>query len=102
MAIDQLTIIASVLAGVIGVVTVGLSLVAYTRFRHTSYSRMLQPLIVVTVIFTVGHGLLLLWQKHPLVIDILESLTVTGIAIGVVRLIQLHPSLDGFSGSDRR
>ena len=95
MGLNQFTMIASVASGIVGAVAVGLSLLAYIRFRHTSYCRMLQPLIAVTIVFTCAHGLLLLWPNHPLVVDLLESLTLTGIAVGVVRLIQLHPRIDG-------
>ena len=94
MGLDQFTMIASVVSGIAGVVAVGLSLLAYVRFRHTSYCLILQPLIAVTIIFTFAHGLVFLWPNHPLVVDLLESLTVTGIAVGVVRLIQLHPRMD--------
>ena len=92
--------IASVVSGIVGVVAVGLSLLAYLRFRHTSYRRMLQPLIAVTMVFTFAHGLVLLWPNHPLVVDLLEALTITGLAVGVGRLIQLHPRMDEAVGGE--
>ena len=100
MSLDQFTMIVSVVSGIVGVVAVGLSLLAYFRFRHTSYCRMLQPLVAVTMIFTVAHGLVFLWPNHPLVVDFLESLTITGLAVGVVRLIQLHPRMNEAMGGE--
>ena len=100
MSPTQLTTIALVVSGVVGVVAVGLSLMAYIRLQHTSYRRMLHPLIVVTIVFTVAHGLVFLLPTHPLVVDVLESLTVTGLAVGVVRLIQLHPRMKNAVGGE--
>jgi glucan phosphoethanolaminetransferase (alkaline phosphatase superfamily) len=100
MSLDQFTMIASVVSGIVGVVAVGLSLLAYVRLRHTSYRRLLQPLVMGTMAFTVAHGFVFLWSSHPLVVDLLEALTVTGIAVGVVRLIQLHPRMDTAMGGE--
>jgi hypothetical protein len=61
---------------------------------------MLHPLIVVTIVFTVAHGLVFLLPTHPLVVDVLESLTVTGLAVGVFRLIQLHPRMKNPVGDE--
>lgn len=102
MALDQITTLAMVISGILGVVAVVLSILAYLRFRHTSYDRLLQPLVAVTILFTVAHGFLLLWPTHPLVVDFLEFLTFTGIAVGVVRLVQLHPRVNQTGWGEQR
>ena len=93
--------IATVVSGIVGVVAVGLSLLAYIRFQHTSYARMLLPLVAVTMVFTVAHALVFLWPNHPLVVDLFEALTITGLAVGVGRLIQLHPRINHAVGGER-
>lgn len=97
----QLTTIVMAGSGVIGVVASGVALLAYLRFLHTSYSRMLLPLVAVTVTFTLAHGLVLLWPTHPLSVDILEPLSFTALVIGVVRLVQLHPRIAVSTEGDR-
>lgn len=96
---DLLPTLAQVGSGVVGVTAVGLSLLAYLRFRHTTYRRMLLPLVVSTALFTAAHGLVLLWPTHPPAIDALEPLAFTVLIVAVGRLVQLHPriseTLDG-------
>ncbi|WP_254546972.1 hypothetical protein [Halomarina pelagica] len=93
MVSDQLAAIATAVSLLVGVVAIGLSSLAYVRFRHTSYRRMLLPLIAVTSLFTVAHALSLAWPDHPLVVDLLEPLAFTGLVVGVLRLVQLHPRI---------
>lgn len=102
MTSDQLVTIALVVSGPVGVVAMGLALLAYLRFRHTSYHRLLQPLVCVPILFMLAHGLVLLWPSHPPVVDLLEPLAFTALGIGVVRLIQLHPRISEAAGDDRR
>ncbi len=101
MTSDQLVTIILVVSGLIGIVAIGLALVAYLRFRHTSYCRLLQPLVCVPILFVLAHGLVLLWPSHPPVVDLLEPLAFTGLGIGVVRLIQLHPRISEAPGGDQ-
>lgn len=93
MTLHQISTAVLLASGVVGVVALGLSILAYVRFRHTTYRRMLFPLIAVTLTFTVAHGLVLLWPTHPAVIDLLETLAFTAMIVAVGRLIQLHPRL---------
>jgi len=96
----QLPMLALMGSGVVGVAAVGLSLLAYLRFRHTTYRRMLLPLVVSTALFTAAHGLVLLWPTHPLAIDALEPLAFTVLIIAVGRLVQLHPRISEIRDGD--
>lgn len=102
MVQNQLTTIALLGSGVVGIVAVGLSLLAYVQFRHTSYRRMLLPLIALTSMFTLAHGLVLVWPTHPLIVDVLEPLAFTAMIIGVGRLLQLHPRISDVVEGDQR
>ena len=101
MAQNQLTTFALMSSGVVGVVAIGLALLAYLRFRHTSYRRILLTLMAVTLIFTLAHSLVLLWPTHPFAVDVLEPLAFTALVIGVARLIQLHPRISDTVEGDR-
>jgi len=101
MVQHQLTTFALAGSGVIGAVATGFALLAYLRFLHTSYSRMLLPLVAVTMTFTVAHGLVFLWPTHPTAVDLLEPLSFTALVIGVARLVQLHPRITVAAERDR-
>lgn len=88
--------------GITGMVAIGFSILAYLRFRQTSYHRLLYPLVAATVIFTLAHGFLLLWPNTPTIVRVLEPLTYTVFAIGVIRLLQLHPQFSEIEGVEKK
>lgn len=90
------------LGGLVGVVAIGLAALAYHNFRDSNYRRMLAPVIVAAVIFTASHGLLYLWPQHPPIVNALEPLSYTVLAVGVFRLIVLHPDIAVVARGDRR
>ena len=90
------------LGGSIGVVAIGLAVVAYWGFRDTNYRRILLPIIVAMVVFTLAHVLLVLWPSHPPIVDALEPLSFTVLAFGVLRLVSLHPDVIEVTHGGRR
>lgn len=102
MSIDPSPIIILASGGFVGVVAVVLAVVAYLEFRGSEYRQILLPIIGATAIFTLSHGLLYVWPQHPPIVNALEPLSYTVVALGVLRLITLHPEITVTARGDRK
>ena len=102
MSVDPSPAVVLALGGLVGVVAIGLSVLAYHEFRDSNYRRMLLPVLAATVVFTVSHGLLYFWPQHPPIVNALEPLSYTVLALGVFRLVALHPDIAVVVRGDRR
>lgn len=102
MSIHPSPMVVIALGGLVGVVAIGLAVIAYHDYRDSNYRRMLLPVIVAAVIFTASHGLLYLWPQHPPIVNALEPLSYTVLALGVFRLVALHPDITVIARGDRR
>jgi zinc transporter ZupT len=102
MSVDPSPAVVLALGGLVGVVAIGLAVLAYHDFRESNYRRMLLPVIAATVVFTVSHGLLYLWPQHPPIVNALEPLSYTVLALGVFRLVALHPEITVIAPGDHR
>lgn len=99
MVIDTLV---TLFGGLLGGISIWLSWVAYRRLRQTNYRRILLPIVMATTVFTLAHGLLLLWPRHPPIVDLLEPISFTILAVGVVSLSTIHPTLSTIGGDDHQ
>lgn len=86
----------------VGGVAFALAVVAYLRFHHTNYRRILMPLIAATALFSIAHGYMVLWPGLPPVVKVLQPVAFTILAFGVVRLVRLHSHVtDSARSKDR-
>lgn len=102
MSVDPSPAVVLALGGLVGVITIGLAVLAYQDFKDSHYRRMLLPVIVATVFFTLAHGLLYFWPQHPPFVNALEPLSYTVLALGVFRLVALHPDITVIARGDHR
>lgn len=77
----------------IGLTSIVLSTLAYFEFKDTNYRRMLSLLTITCIVFSLAHGILLLWPQHPPIVSTLKPLSFTVLALGVFRLVALHPEV---------
>lgn len=102
MSVDPSQQVVLALGGLVGVVTIGLAVLAYQEFNDSNYRRMLLPMIATAVLFTFAHGLLYFWPQHPPIVNALEPLSYTVLALGVFRLVALHPEITVITRGDHR
>jgi CBS domain-containing protein len=102
MSVDPSPPVVLALGGLVGAITIGLAVLAYHEFKDSNYRRMLLPVIVTTVFFTLAHGLLYLWPQHPPIVNALEPLSYTVLVLGVFRLVALHPEITVIARGDHR
>lgn len=102
MSVDPSPPVVLALGGLVGAMSIGLAVLAYHEFRDSNYRRMLIPVVGTTLFFTIAHGLLYLWPKHPPVVNALEPLSYTALALGVFRLVTLHPEITMIEPGEHR
>jgi hypothetical protein len=102
MAVDPSIPVVLALGGLVGVVATGLALFAFWEFKDSHFRRLLLPVVVTTMLFTFAHALLFFWPAHPPIVNVLEPLSYTVLAIGVIRLITLHPGIFVVSRGERK
>lgn len=102
MSVEPFSRFIVALGGLIGLITSGLAVLAYQELKGSNYCRLLLPILIATMVFTLSHALLYFSPQDPLIVYALEPLALTVVAVGVFRLIILHPDIAAIRRGDRR